>query len=139
MTTTKWTTPESESTILSTELNSLADGSYSSAGSEIANETDKYLYGAFEIYLASLTPVNNPQVSLYLLYRIDGTNSEDQNEMTCVGTINLSTSTGTKRHTLINVPLAPLDFVPVLKNDAGVALASSGNLVKMSRYNLDNA
>jgi hypothetical protein len=139
MTTVKWATPEGEASALTTELNSLADGSYSSASSAIDNETDLYLYASFEVYLASLTPAADGEAILYLQYSLDGSNYEDQNERMAVGAIKLSTATAVKRHNVLNVPLSPLKFKVILKNDAGVALATSGNIVKYSRHNIQSA
>src|SRR5574337_280554 len=70
------TTP---TTALSTELNALANGSNTAAGSAINNGTgDKAIYADFQFLAGgTFSPVANGSISVWLLRTIDGTNYED--------------------------------------------------------------
>lgn len=141
MATVSWATAESIATALSTDLNSLANGSYSAASAAIANSTGLYRYLNLELALASLTPTGTPTISVFLLPTIDGTNYEDGGGATAppalslVAVFDLSTSASTKRRARWNIPIPPVDFKLVLLNGSGVALASSGNTLKYRRHN----
>ncbi len=138
----KWDTVESIATGLSTELNSLANGSYTAVSSAVDNETDKYLYINVELSLASLNPTGTPSCSLFIVKSIDsGSNFEDgggsvvpSNEaLLCA--FSLSTGSGTKRRVVANLLIPPLQFKFVLLNNSGVALANSGNTLRYRRHN----
>lgn len=136
MATISWATPASIATALSTELNSLADGSYSNASTAYDNLTNLYLYCQLELVLASLTPGTGGYVSVYLVKQLDGTNYEDGGGATApratslVCTFDLSTSTGAKRQISMPFPIPPCPFKFVLYNKAGVSLGASGNTLK---------
>jgi hypothetical protein len=141
-TTNKWVVPNTIATALSTELNSLANGSYTNASSAIDNETDLYEYLDLELLLASLTPSGSPYCSVYLTKSIDsGTNFEDGGGATAppgaalICTFDLSTSTGAKRRVMGNLLIPPLQFKLIVLNSSGVSLASSGNTLRYRRHN----
>ena len=137
----KWVAPESIATALTTDLNSLANGSYSAASAAIDNETDLYTHLDLEVYLGSLTPTGTPTVSAYLVPSVDGTNYTDGGGATAppietlIAVLSLSTSTGAKYRSATNIPIPPLKFKLILLNSSGVALASSGNTLKYRRHN----
>lgn len=142
MATDKWIAPESTATALTTELNSLADGSYTNASSAIDNETDLYKFIDFEVVLASLTPTGSPYVSIYAVYSLDGTNYADGGGATAprntslLATLDTSTSTGAKRLVTSGpILLSPFKFKLIALNKCGVSLASSGNTLKYRRFN----
>lgn len=139
----KWVAPEAITSALTTELNTLTNGSYSAASAAITNETGGtglYEYMALELVLASLTPTGTPSISVFLLPTVDGTNYEDGGGATapasgallCV--FDLSTATAAKRRTRSGLVIPPLDFKLVLLNSAGPSLASSGNTLRYRRY-----
>lgn len=136
----KWEAPEAIATTLSTELNSLADGSYSNASSAIGNATGLYGWMLLELSLASLTPTAGGFVAVYLLPSADGTNYEDGGGSTAppagsfIASFDLSTSTGAKRRVRWNIPIPPLAFKLVALNKSGATLAASGNTLKYRRY-----
>ena len=140
---TLWQTggPTSRSTGLTTELNSLANGAYSSAGTAFDNTTNRDQYGALDIVLASLTPASGASLSVYLLQSLDGTTYEDAPASTnpgthmLVATVLLNASTSAKRVMSPAFYLPPGKFKLVLLNSAGVALASSGNTVTLYTSN----
>ncbi|MCB0038685.1 MAG: hypothetical protein KDI56_09575 [Xanthomonadales bacterium] len=141
----KWTTPESIATALSTELNSLANGSYSAASSAIDNATGLYQFIELELYLASLTPVSGQSVTVYLLASADGTNyasgggsvAPPSNALLTVFDLRAATATQRRVSRVLEIP--PLSFKLVVGNASiasGVAFASSGNTLKYRRFNV---
>lgn len=137
----KWGTPEVIQTVLSTELNSLANGADAVSTTAIDNETDQYEFLALELSLASLTPTTGACVYVFLVPSIDGTNYDDNGgtitapNSALVAVFELSTSTTTKRRTARGIRLDPFKYKLVVRNAAGVSLPSSGNTVKARRYN----
>lgn len=141
MATDKWVAPESIQSALTTELNSLADGSYTNASSAIDNETDLYKFIDFEVVLASLTPTGSPYVAIYAVPSLDGTNYADGGGATAprnsslLAVLDTSTSTGAKRLVVTNILIPPLKFKLIAQNKCGVSLASSSNTLKYRRHN----
>ena len=131
MATIQWAAPSSAQSMLTTELNSLANGSTSALGSEWDNTSSRYVQAAGEVYLGSLTPTTGGYVQVYLVPALDGTNYGDIVTANTVATIYPSTSASAKRLMFENVPLGPWKYKVALKNAAGAALASSGNTVKL--------
>jgi hypothetical protein len=138
MSTQKWLAPETIVTSLTTELNSLANGSITAASSVIDNLTDLYQYMEIELVLASLTPTGSPYCLVYLIKQIDGTNYEDLTTSAAhlvVAALPFSTAVAAKRIIQGNILIPPCAFKLAVQNQAGPALAASGNTLKMRRYN----
>ncbi len=131
MATIQWAAPSAAQTMLTTELNSLANAGTSALGTAWDNTSARYVQAAGEVYLASLTPTSGGYVQVYLVPAPDGTNYGDIVNSNLVATIYPSTSASVKRLTFENVPLGPYLYKVALKNVAGVALAASGNTVKL--------
>lgn len=134
-----WT---SRGNVLTTELNSLANGSFSSAGTEVDNSTNLDQYGKVEINLASLSPTAGANLELYMITAPDGTNYEDapgsNNPAThvCTAVIPLDTTASDAKLCMSGVfLLQPAKTKFVLKNAAGVALGASGNTVELFTCN----
>lgn len=134
----QWVAPETAATALTTELNSLANGSISSQSSAIANQTDLYQYIELELVLASLTPTGTPYCYVYLVKQIDGTNYEDlttSSSHALIAVLPFSTAVAAKRIVVSNILIPPCAFKLAVQNQAGPALAASGNTLKYRRYN----
>jgi len=141
----KWNTPRAVATVMSTELNSLANGSQASSSATYANQTNLDLYADIEVLLASLSPSTGAYISLYVLESIDGTNFPAQSaadlrltstQLLC--TIPIGTTAATAQRVVVrNVLLPPAVFTLVLDNQTGVALNASGNTVKFAAYNVN--
>jgi hypothetical protein len=144
-TTFQWTAPESLTSALTTELNSLADSTsdttgFSGLSSEIANETNLYKYIALELVVATQGSARSAGafVSVYIVYAADGTTYSDSanklfsEELT---RFPLDASTTARRLTKVGIPILPLDFKLYVLNDTGQAFASSGNTLKYRRHN----
>lgn len=146
--TAKWThgtsAPASPLSVLTTELNALANNTASAASATIANATNKDLYADLWVHLASLTPAAGGYLTLYILESIDGstfpaaTGSVLRNQPTHVlATMQLNPAVGAQDVVVRNVLLPPADFKIVLDNQSGVALAGTLNTVKLINSNLN--
>src|SRR5262245_31776071 len=134
-TTFKWVAPESIASTLTTELNSLADGSFSSASSAIDNESDLYEFMELELNLASLSPTAGAYVDIWIETAPDGTNYSDHGKALQTGGLLCTFPLDTTASTAQRLPLAVVSIPPVkfklsARNKAGVALGSSGNTLK---------
>jgi hypothetical protein len=131
------TSPTSRGTVLTTELNALANGAYSAVGTEIDNATNLDQYGSFEVNLASLTPTSGAYVQLFITQAVGGTNYEDAPSSTnpgyqmSVGVLSVATGAATKRVTSPWFRLPPGKFKVVLLNGTGAALAANTNTVTL--------
>ncbi len=141
----KWGNLSSPVSLLTTELNSLANNAASAASSAIANETNLDVYADIELVLATLSPAAPNYCTLYLLEAIDGTNYPSATagvlrnqpvHILCTFPLDTSASTA-QRVVARNVMLPPGSFKVVLDNQSGAALASSGNTVKMITYDVN--
>lgn len=134
---------ETIASLLTTELNSLANAAYSAASAaQGADGTGGPLYGDFELVLGSLDPTVYTVAELYILRSADGTNYEDAPSSTnpgggmLAGTFIGSDASAAHRIVLGGVSLPPGLWKAVLKNTSGVAFTASANTLKVRPYNL---
>jgi hypothetical protein len=135
---------------LSTELNSLADGSVcalSSVGGssgEFDNGTDLAIFADVQIDLASLTISSTSAfVAVYVIPTVDGTNYPDwssgavgnyhQQYLAGIAFVK-NVSATTARANLTGVAMPPGKYKVAVRNGLGAAFASSGNTVKFRAY-----
>lgn len=127
---------------LTTELDALANGSYTAASAEINNSSDLYLFNDLELTVTfgSAPTVNNP-IEMYLIPSIDGTNFADGGGAVAparnlyVGSFLLRAVTTAQRCLLRGVPLPPGKYKYVAKNGSGQAFPASGSVIKRIPYN----
>lgn len=132
-------------TLLSTDLNSLANDTMSAASAEYDNGTNLNTLAWFELVLGSLTPTGTPRVDLYMTKELDGANYEDapltgganQGHL-FLGSFPLTTSTSAKRISIGPFLLPPCAIKFYLDNQSNVALAASGNTLKMGVDNYES-
>ena len=131
-----------ESTVLSTALNSLADDANKLSG-ELDNSTDLYLFDDVEWHNATLgyTPSAGAVIELYIIQiELDGTGYEDGSDSidppatNLVGVFNIRASTAAQTHILRQIPIPPDKFKYLVINKTGGALPSSGNTLKRQPY-----
>jgi hypothetical protein len=136
-----WVASTNRSTVLTTELNSLANNAFSAVGPAYDNTTNLDEWGAIDIVLASLTPSTGAYLQILLAVSLDGTTYEDAPSSTqpglhnLVATVSLNVSTSAKRTCSLWFRLPPNKFKFVLLNASGVALASSGNTCTLKTAN----
>lgn len=130
--------PTSRSTIMSTELNSLAAGSWTNAGTEVDNSTNNDKYGWFELaFTFATSPAAGAFLTIYIVTAMDGTTYADGSssvdpgpEMAVLNVTARAVNTAQNKQ-YGPVILPPSKFKIIVKNNGSTALASSGNTVKL--------
>jgi len=133
----KWATPSTRSSnILSTVLNSLANGS-ETATVTYDNSTNKDLYGTITIKLGSITPSTGGSITLRVTLS-DGTDTADK-----IGgdlyTVPLASGASAKVAVLNMIRLYPYSLRFSIINNSGVTTAASGNELYVRPWNEDIA
>jgi hypothetical protein len=131
----KWATPSTRSSnILSTVLNSLANGS-ETATVTYDNSTNKDLYGTITIKLGSITPSTGGSITLRVTLN-DGTDTADK-----IGgdlyTVPLTSGASAKIAVLNMIRLYPYSLRFSIINNSGVTTAATGNELYVRPWNED--
>jgi hypothetical protein len=131
----KWATPSTRSSnILSTVLNSIANGS-ETATVTYDNSSNKDLYGTITIKLGSITPSTGGSITLRVTLN-DGTDTADK-----IGgdlyTVPLTSGASAKVAILNMIRLYPYSLRFSVINNAGVTTAASGNELYVRPWNED--
>jgi hypothetical protein len=131
----------SVSTVLSSELDSLADET-NATSSEIDNGTDLYFRDDVEL----LTAMNGyaldagATVELFLIEALDdtafsdGDSTIDPPAMNIVGAFDLRAVTTAQRHIIRGIVIPPTKFKYVVINKTSQTWASSGNVIRRRSY-----
>lgn len=134
--------PAAITSMLTTELNSLAAGSGTNLSAAYDNATNCFLYGMFELLVTFGTaPTADTTFDLYLIPAPDGTNYGDGSASVAaanhvVGGFNMRAVTTAQRLNLWGVPLPPTLFKVNVFNNTDKAIAASANTLKMIPYGL---
>lgn len=154
MTTSKLIVISSNANQMTTELNSLANGSGAVASTPYDNASNLALWASFELNVTYGTnPTAGSLVSLYLVPSADGTNYADATTGASplvspayyVGGFWLRAVTTAQRVGLASAGPGGLVALPGLKfkcyviNSSGQAMAASGNTVSMVTYGVQTA
>lgn len=136
-----WSTPAAVATIMSTELNSLANNARA-LGSAIDNLAARDQFADFELNITFAgAPDANGSVALYLLPALDDTNHADGSSSVSpqaslwVANFQLRSVTSAQRLVIRGVTLPPLKFRPLLENNSGQTFPSSGSTLRWRTYN----
>jgi len=132
MATAKWGTPGTRSSnIASTTLNSLANGSESTAVT-YDNSTNKDLYGLVTLKLGSITPSTGGSVGLRVTLN-DGTDTADRigGELYSEPLV----SGASAKVAIFKINLSPFSMRLSVVNNSGATFASSGNELYVRPYN----
>lgn len=134
--------------VLTTQLNSLANGSLAITSTAVSNDaaSELELYGDFRLYLNTQGAARSSgaNVTMWILPEVDGTypygsaSLEPQAEL-IVGSFSFDAATTARYAVLRDVPLPPSDFHVVVQNNTGQALASSGNTLVMERHSMESS
>lgn len=128
-------------TLLTTELNSLANNAAAISASAITNTTELDQYADFElVFQHGSAPTADTTHDLYLVRSVDGTNYEDSSSsrppaMGSVGSFVCDNTTSAQRKVIPSILLPPGDHKIMLVNKSGQAMASSANTLKALVYN----
>jgi hypothetical protein len=130
VTTAKWATPGTASANLAgTALDSLANGSTSAFLTTYANGTALDLYAGLLINLGSITPTTGGSITVRVFASVNGT-APDNTAAQGGGdayTVPLAAGASAKVLTVPMIRLYPGNIYVAVTNNAGVALAASGN------------
>lgn len=135
----------SATTVLSTELNSLADGGNKITSTALSNDaatTERYLFGHFSLSIAATATRTDANVDLYILPEVDGTHvfggdSLDP-EQGYVGSFVFDLATTARVAEIRGVALPNSDFHVLVQNNIGVALAATGSTLKMEKSDYED-
>ena len=124
-------------TVLSTDLNSLGNGSTSAATAALDNTTNLDLLADLTLTVATQGSARSAGaiVSVYMVQALDGTNYDDV-QVSCselVAVFSLDAATTARQISRRDIPVPPGLFKLFLVNSTGQAFAASGNLLEI-RY-----
>lgn len=129
-------------TLLTTELNSLANNTNAAVGGAYANTAGRP-YAEFELFVNfGVAPTAGSQVLVWLLARPDGTNTEDGSSSITPARIAdvvfpIRAVTGDQR-IVVRAPLPPGTTYPLARNNAtGQTMAASANTLKVRPYTFE--
>jgi hypothetical protein len=132
----------SSANALTTELDALANGSYTNGSAAIDNTSNLYLLEDLELTVTfGSSPTDKAPVEVYLLPSIDGTNYADGSSSVTparslfVGSFLVRNTTSAQRLLLRGVPLPPGKYKYMVKNGTGQAFPASGSVIKRIPYN----
>jgi hypothetical protein len=135
----KWTTPSSLATVISTDMNDLGINSVSAVPSAaLDNSAALLVYGQLELTLASITPGVDPaDIAVHMKVSVDGgtTYSDAGGHADTVDMLRVTQGASAKYVVspgIIQLPPGHIKFQ--VTNRTGVALASSGNTLKIRTF-----
>lgn len=148
----KWKAPTVGLTsYLTTELNTLADNAIETGGAAINNQTNLCTFMDIEIMLASadFSSMVNPAIVIYLLESIDGGTDYDTSSDgetaddnmppvdKIITTMGFRPYSGAEAKVIVKsmIPIPPGFFKIAPRNQAGMDLAASGNILSYRTYN----
>ena len=146
---TKWNAG-AVTTMLSTELNTLASGSISAPGSTVFDNSATgspglFLFADFQLDLTlAIAPTVNLPVLMFLIPSLDGTNfgfGSSGNAWQGYQRGGWSMIATTSEQILVcqGIPIPPQKFKLQVQNQSGQTFPASGTTVKMMPYNYQNA
>lgn len=128
---------------LTTELNSLANATLSSASSEIDNSSNKDLFVDLTLTVAAQGSARSAgaTVEIWMTMALDGTNHDDmvRNVAELVAVFPLDAATTARQSTRRDVPIPPGKIKFAAYNSTGQAFASSGNIVEYRAHSIETA
>jgi hypothetical protein len=139
----KYTARSTAVTVLSTELNSITNGSISTLSASQDNTTagTRYPIAQVEIYIAAqgTNRAAGAYVSLYFIPELDGTNygntTDECLDNYFVGSASMDDAALAARYLILDRVRVPVgNYKVALKNGTGQSLATSGNTVKLRTY-----
>ena len=132
--------PTSRGTVLTTELNALANAGYSAAGSEYDNTTNLAEYAAAHIALASLNPTAGAYIALFIVQELaatyeDAPSSTNPGWGRAIWADSVATGSAAKNIATCWFRIPPGKMKFVLYNATNVQLGASGSTVTLYTAN----
>ncbi len=139
----KWEgAPVAEGNVLSTELNALATGSRTAAGTEIDNSTNLDKYGFLELAVDFVSaPSAGAYCNIYMVMALGGTTYADGSASVDPGAdawvigIPILASTAAQNKQVGPILLPPSKVKFILENQTGQAFPASGSTLKLYTSN----
>lgn len=142
MATEKISTATDRGTVLTTELNSLANGSFSASGTILDNATNRDRKAIAELNVTfPSAPTDESVVDLYMVIARDGTNysdggtSRDPGAERYVGSFTVQNTTSAQRLHTREFDLPPFKVAFIARNGSGQAFPTTGSTVSVSTFN----
>jgi len=139
--TSKYAAHDTATTVLSTELNSLGNGSNKITGTALSNDaatTERDLFAKFSLSVAAQGSARSAgaSVALYIIPEVDGTHayggdSLDPSGNQYMGSFGFDAATTARVDVITDIRLPNSDFHVLLQNNTGQALAATGTVLKM--------
>jgi hypothetical protein len=129
--------------VLTTDLNSIANAAISAASSAIDNTSNLDLYDDLTFTIATQGGARSAgaTVSVLMVQALDGTNYDDV-DTTCgqlVAVFPLDAATTARQVSVRDVPIPPGLFKYFVRNNTGQAFASSGNILERRPHSIETA
>lgn len=140
----KYTADDSTANILTTELNSLADGANKITGTALSNDAaaERDLLARFRLTLAAQGAARDADAAVYMYFLPEengtfafGGDSLDPASEHCVWIFRYDATTAARSNVSPPIQLPAGDFHVLLINETGEAFASSGNTLTYQRLN----
>jgi len=128
--------------VLTTELNSIANAAVSAASAAIDNTTALDLFDDLTLTLATQSARSaGATVTVLMVQALDGTNYDDA-QVTCgqmVAVFSLDAATTARQVSARDVPIPPGLFKYFVLNNTGQAFAASGNLLERRPHSVETS
>lgn len=136
----KWEAASDRGTVLSTQLNALADAAYSALGAELDNTANKDRFAVAELSVDFVSaPTAESVVELYCVIARDGTNYPvvaPPSALYYVGTFQIDDDTAAQLAVTQKFELpGPFKMKFLVRNRTGQPFPATGSTVKVSTYN----
>ena len=127
--------------VLTTDLNSLANAATSAATAALDNTTNLDLFAdlTFTIATQGSARSSGANVAVYITQALDGTNYDDVHAGTAelVAVFSLDAAVTARQSTRRDVPIPPGLYKYFLVNNTGQAFAASGNILEHRMHSIE--
>ena len=129
--------------VLTTDLNSLTNGSTSAASAALDNTTALDLFADLTLTIATQGGARSAgaNVAVFIVQALDGTNYDDVHSGTAelVALFTLDAATTARQSTRRDVPIPPGLYKFFVVNNTGQTLAASGNILEHRMHSIETA
>lgn len=128
-------------TVMSTELNSLANAGRAVSSAQGGDTSHAALFGDWELVVTfGIAPTLDAAIDLYLVPAVDGTNYVDGSASVrpapnlYVGSFYVRNVTSAQRMAIRDVPMPPGLYKAVIANNSGQSFPASGSTLKVRTH-----
>lgn len=142
MATEKWSDFSARGAVLTTEMDSLANGSRSVLGTEVDNNANNDRFAVLELVTQfGSSPTDYSTIDVYMVPAVDGTNYGDGSDTVrpsqddFVGAFQLRATTSQQRLFTKPFELLPCKFKFLVYNGSGQSMGGTGNSLNLHTFN----